>query len=72
MAVISVRLNDEEEKMVAFLSAQFEKDKSSLIKYSLKEMYEDFMDNKVIDQFEEKEKESPLSFVSAEDILKTL
>jgi predicted transcriptional regulator len=72
MAVISVRLNDEEEKMVSFLSAQFEKDKSSLIKYSLKEMYENFMDNKVIDQFEEKEKESPLSFVSAEDILKTL
>jgi predicted DNA-binding protein len=72
MAVISVRLNDEEEKMVSFLSAQFEKDKSSLIKYSLKEMYEDFMDNKVIEQFEEKEKESPLSFVSAEDILKTL
>ncbi len=72
MAVISVRLNDEEEKMVSFLSAQIEKDKSSLIKYSLKEMYENFMDNKVIDQFEEKEKESPLSFVSAEDILKTL
>jgi len=72
MAVISVRLNDEEEKMVSFLSAQFEKAKSSLIKYSLKEMYENFMDNKVIDQFEEKEKESPLSFVSAEDILKTL
>ena len=71
MAVISVRLNDEEEKMVSFLSAQFEKDKSSLIKYSLKQMYEDFMDNQVIDQFEKKEMGEPLSFVSADDILKT-
>ncbi|GAB6277569.1 MAG: hypothetical protein SAMD01599839_21090 [Rectinema sp.] len=72
MAVISVRLNDEEEKMVAFLSDQFEKDKSSLIKYSLREMYEDFMDNRVIDQFEDEEKKKPLSFVSAEDILKAM
>jgi predicted transcriptional regulator len=51
MAVISVRLNDEEEKMVSFLSAQFEKDKSSLIKYSLKEMYENLWIIKSYDQF---------------------
>ena len=56
MAVISVRLNAEEEKMVSFLSNEFEKDKSSLIKLSLKEMYEDFVDNKIIDLYESKEK----------------
>ena len=72
MAVISIRLNEEEEQMVSFLSNQFEKDKSSLIKYSLKEMYEDFIDNKVIDQFENEEKKQPLNFISAEDILKNI
>jgi len=55
MAVISVRLNAEEEKMVSFLSNEFEKDKSTLIKLSLKEMYEDFIDNKIIDDYEKEE-----------------
>ena len=58
MAVISVRLNAEEEKMVSFLSNEFEKDKSTLIKLSLKEMYEDFIDNKIIDDYEIKEKKN--------------
>ena len=70
MAVISVRLNAEEEKMVSFLSNEFEKDKSTLIKLSLKEMYEDFIDNKIIDDYEIKEKKNKSSFVSAEEILK--
>jgi len=69
MAVISVRLNAEEEKMVSFLSNEFEKDKSSLIKLSLKEMYEDFVDNKIIDLYESKEKKNKSTFLSAEEIM---
>ncbi|MGD9679506.1 MAG: DUF6290 family protein [Vulcanibacillus sp.] len=72
MAVISVRLNAEEEKMVSFLSTEFEKDKSTLIKLSLKEMYEDFIDNKIIDDYEIKENKNKTSFVSAEEILKQI
>jgi len=72
MAVISVRLNAEEEKMVSFLSNEFEKDKSSLIKLSLKEMYEDFVDNKIIDLYESKEKKNKSIFLSAEEILKQI
>jgi hypothetical protein len=72
MAVISVRLNAEEEKMVSFLSSEFEKDKSSLIKLSLKEMYEDFVDNKIIDLYESKEKKNKSTFLSAEEILKQI
>jgi predicted transcriptional regulator len=72
MAVISIRLNEEEERMVSFLSNQYEKDKSSLIKYSLKEMYEEFIDNKIIDQFEIEEDKRTLNFISAEDILSSL
>jgi len=53
MAVISVRLNEAEERIVNILSEQYEKDKSSIIKYSLNEMYEDLMDRKIIEEFEE-------------------
>jgi len=69
MAVISIRLNSEEEKMVSFLSNEYEKDKSSLIKYSLREMYEDFIDKKVIDDFEKKEKTKSILFINSEEIL---
>jgi len=39
MAVISVRLNIEEEKIIDYLSSVYDEDKSTLIKHSLKEMY---------------------------------
>lgn len=72
MAVISIRLNSEEEKMISFLSDQYEKDKSSLIKFSLKEMYEDFIDKKVIDEFENKEKKRSVKYIKADEIIKNL
>ncbi|MDR3237948.1 MAG: DUF6290 family protein [Spirochaetia bacterium] len=70
MAVISLRLNKNEEKMIEFLSNFYEQDKSTLIKYSLKELYEDIIDRNVIAEFEEKEKNT--SFISADEIIKTL
>jgi len=72
MAIISVRLNTEEEKMISFLSDHFEEEKSSLIKHSLKELYEDIMDRKIIDDFESKEKNKKVKFVSAQELLKAL
>ena len=59
-------MNREEEKMINYLSEYFEEEKSSIIKRSLIEMYENIVDRKVIDTFE-KEKHT---FVNAEDILK--
>ncbi len=70
MAVISVRLNEAEERIVNILSEQYDKDKSSIIKYSLNEMYEDLMDRKIIEEYESKEKGT--KFISAEEILKSL
>ena len=66
MVVMSVRMNREEEKMINYLSEYFEEEKSSIIKRSLIEMYENIVDRKVIDTFE-KEKHT---FVNAEDILR--
>jgi len=62
---MSVRMNREEEKMINYLSEYFEEEKSSIIKRSLIEMYENIVDRKVIDTFE-KEKHT---FVNADDIL---
>jgi hypothetical protein len=70
MAVISLRLNRNEESMVNFLSNYYEQDKSSLIKYSLKELYEDIIDKQVITEHESKEKKGKVRFVDSKEIMK--
>jgi hypothetical protein len=72
MAVISVRLNTEEEKIIKYLSSVYDEDKSTLIKHSLKEMYEDIVDKKIIDDYEIKERNKKPHFVSSEEIMKEL
>jgi len=72
MAVISVRLNTEEEKIIDYLSSVYDEDKSTLIKHSLKEMYEDIVDKKIIHDYEIKEQKKKPHFVSSEEIMKDL
>ncbi|MBF9018467.1 MULTISPECIES: DUF6290 family protein [unclassified Oceanispirochaeta] len=67
MAVISVRLNKDEEKILSYLSDYFHEDKSSLFKKSMYELYEDIQDIKFIEENIEI-KEHP-EFISAEDLL---
>jgi len=69
MAVISLRLNQNEEKMVNFLSDYYEQDKSSLIKYSLKELYEDIIDRQIINEYETKEKKGKINFIDSNEIM---
>jgi len=70
VGVISVRLNKDEEKILKKLSDHFHEDKSTLIKKSLIELYENVMDLNEIKKFEAKEKRGKVSFSTAEDILK--
>ena len=56
MGVISVRLNKEEERMLKNLSEYFLADRSTLIKRSLFELYENMLDIETIESFEKKEK----------------
>jgi hypothetical protein len=72
MAVISLRLNRNEENMVKFLSNYYEQDKSSLIKYSLKELYEDIIDKQIITEYEKREKNDEMKFVESNDIMNML
>ena len=67
MAVVSVRLNKEEEKILSFLSDYFHEDKSTLFKKSMLELYEDVKDIKFIEDHIENKKNQ--EFISAEDLL---
>lgn len=69
MGVISVRLNKNEDKMLKQLSEYFHADKSTLIKKSLSDLYENMLDMETIETFEKKEKRGKAAFVTAEDIL---
>jgi len=68
MAVISLNLNQNEEDMVAFLTDYYERDSSSLIRYSLKELYEDIVDKQAISEFETREKRGEVRFVDSGEI----
>ena len=69
MGVISVRLNKDEDEMIRQLSEHFQADKSTLIKRSLRELYENMLDMEIIETFEKNEKKGKVSFVTAEDVL---
>lgn len=70
MGVISVRFNKDEEKVLKKLSEYFHEDKSTLIKKSLYELYENVLDLNTIKKFEAKEKKGNTSFSTADDIFK--
>ncbi len=70
MGVISVRLNKDEEKILKKLSDYYQADKSTLVKKSLFELYENMVDLDIVNKFEAKEKKGKISFLTAEDILK--
>lgn len=73
MAVISIRFNEDEEEILNYLTEFFEKDRSSLIKQSLTELYEDLKDREVIDMYEKSEtKRGKTKFLSSDDILKQI
>jgi hypothetical protein len=58
--------------MINLLSTYYEQDKSTLIKYSLKELYEDIIDKDIINEYETKEKKGKVKFVDSEDIMKII
>jgi hypothetical protein len=67
MAVVSVRLNKDEERILSFLSEYFHEDKSTLFKKSMYELYEDIQDIKFIEENIENKKDQ--EFITAEDLL---
>ena len=69
MGVISIRLNNDEEKVLKRLVEHFHEDKSTLINRSLLELYENISDLNEIERFETKERRGKAAFFTGEDIL---
>ena len=70
MSVVSIRLTEKEEKILSFLTDYLEKDKSSVIKSSLNDMYEDIIDREEIKKYETLERNGKTKFHTFEDIMK--
>ncbi len=69
MAIISIRLNEDDEKILKYLKNYYKRNKSSLIKQMLQEKYEDLQDMKVILDFENDKTINKTSFVSFDEII---
>ena len=69
MAVVSVRLNEEEERILNYLTEYFHEDKSALFKKSLYELYEDIQDIKFIENYIEENKGSSKKYISSTELL---
>jgi hypothetical protein len=72
MGVVSVRFNQNEERVLNELSEYYNEDRSKLVKKSIMEMYETLVDRKLIDKFELKERKKKVRFHSAEEVRKQL
>ena len=68
MKVLSIRLSEEDEKILQTLASYYGKNKSAIIKESLREMYEDMVDKKEIEEFEIREKKGKVKFLSSEEM----
>jgi hypothetical protein len=69
MAVISVRFNDRESRILKRLSSELDLDQSTLIKKSVMDAYEDLVDRQVIADFEKVDLKGKAKFHSLEQII---
>ena len=66
------RLTKKEEQILNSLTSFLNVDKSTVIKHSIIELYEDYLDKIEIEKFEKREKQGKVEFLSSDDILKDL
>ncbi len=70
MAIISVRLNQEEEEILNHLSEYLHEDRSTLLKKSLYEMYEDIQDLKFVTKYVKDSSKRKRRFIAADDLFR--
>lgn len=69
MAVVSVRLNAEEEKILEYLTEYLHEDKSTLLKKSMYELYEDIQDIRFIENYIDDAKKSEKKIITGDELL---
>lgn len=69
MAIVTLRLNQEEEKILAMLVKYFDEDKSKILKEAMWDKFEELRDREIIDDFEKKSDAGKVQFESADDLV---
>jgi len=72
MAIVTLRLNDEEEKILELLVKYFDADKSKILKEAMWDKYEDLRDQEIIEEFGKKERAGKVKFESADDLIQSI
>jgi predicted DNA-binding protein len=72
MAIVTLRLNDEEEKILELLVKYFDADKSKILKEAMWDKFEDLRDREIIEDFEKKSRIGKVQFASADDLIKKI
>ncbi len=72
MAIITLRLNDEEEKILDLLVKYFDTDKSKILKEAMWDKFEDLRDREIIEGYEKKSSAGKVAFGTADDLIKKI
>jgi predicted DNA-binding protein len=70
MAIVTLRLNEEEDKALALLVKYLDEDKSRILKDAMWEKFEELRDREIIEEFEKKSKNGKIEFVNADAFVK--
>lgn len=72
MAIVSVRLNEEEEKVLNYLADYFHEDKSTLFKKSMYDLFEDIQDIRFVDNYRRKSKKKKPEYITGDELFQDL
>ncbi len=69
MAIVTLRLNDEDEKVLNLLVKHFDLDRSKILKEAMWDKFEDLRDQEIIEGFEKKMRAGKTQFATAKDLI---
>lgn len=72
MAIVTLRLNQEEEKVLRLLVKHLDQDKSKILKEAMWDKFEELRDRDLIEGFERKNRFGKVRFESADALLSVL
>jgi hypothetical protein len=72
MGIVTLRLNEEEEKALEILQKYFDEDKSKILKEAMWEKFEDLRDREVIEAYEKQASAGKIKFESADDLIRQI
>ena len=72
MAIVTLRLNSEEEKILRLLVKHLELDKSKILKEAMWDKFEELRDRELIEGYEKKSRAGKVKFESAAALLEVL